>query len=214
MENIILGKERKFCKLIQRTNDAEPNDGAAKTNVEKQIKRNEENMPNYITHVGFDKIQNEIENIQKLLKGDVAKKIGEARALGDLKENAEYHAMKDKQRLLATRMEELSQMLSGAEIIENLDLPAGKVTVGKKVYLRNLDKDRMDIYTILGPVESDVDNDIISYETPIARQLMMKEEGETVDVQVPIGTIRYKIEKIEPYDPADINQKSDDPLPF
>ncbi|HDL19130.1 MAG TPA: transcription elongation factor GreA [Bacteroidetes bacterium] len=200
--------------MIQRTNDAEPNDGAAKTNVEKQIKRNEENMPNYITHVGFDKIQNEIENIQKLLKGDVAKKIGEARALGDLKENAEYHAMKDKQRLLATRMEELSQMLSGAEIIENLDLPAGKVTVGKKVYLRNLDKDRMDIYTILGPVESDVDNDIISYETPIARQLMMKEEGETVDVQVPIGTIRYKIEKIEPYDPADINQKSDDPLPF
>lgn len=171
-------------------------------------------MPNYITHVGFDKIQNEIENIQKMLKGEVAKKIGEARALGDLKENAEYHAMKDKQRLLATRMEELSQMLSGAEIIENLDMPADKITVGKKVYLRNLDKDRVDIYTILGPVESDVDNDIISYETPIARQLMMKKQGETVDVQVPIGTIHYKIEKIEPYHPSDLKKAGDDPLPF
>lgn len=162
-------------------------------------------MPNYITHVGFEKIQKEIENIQKLLQGEIAQKIGEARALGDLKENAEYHAMKDKQRLLATRMQELAQMISESEIIENLDLPPDQVTVGKKVHLRNLDKDRLDIYTILGAVESDVDNDIISYETPIASQLMMKKVGDVVDVQVPIGIIRYKIEKIEPYDPADVN---------
>lgn len=162
-------------------------------------------MPNYVTHVGFDKIQNEIEKIQKLLQGEIAQKIGEARALGDLKENAEYHAMKDKQRLLAARMQELAQMISNSEIIENLDLPADQVTVGKKVHLRNLDKNRVDIYTILGPVESDVDNDIISYETPIARQIMMKKVGEEVNVQVPIGIIRYKIEKIESYDPDDVN---------
>ncbi len=161
-------------------------------------------MPNYITHGGFDRIQNEIEDIQNQLKGEVAKKIGEARALGDLKENAEYHAMKDKQRLLATRMQELAQMISGAEIIENLDLSADQISVGKKVSIRDLDKDRLDVYTILGPVESDVDNDIISYETPIARQLMMKKVGEIVDVEVPIGIIRYKIEKIEPYDPKDL----------
>jgi len=161
-------------------------------------------MPNYITHVGFDKIQNEIENIQTQLKGDVARKIGEARAHGDLKENAEYHAMKDKQRLLATRMQELAQMISGAEIIENLDLPNDQVSVGKKISIRDLDKDRLDVYTILGPVESDVDNDIISYETPIARQLMMKKVGEIVEVEVPIGTIRYKIEKIEPYNQTDL----------
>ena len=166
-------------------------------------------MPNYITHVGFDKIHAEIENIQKLLQGEIAQKIGEARAHGDLKENAEYHAMKDKQRLLATRMQQLAQMISNSEIIENLDLPTDQVTVGKKIHIKNLDKDRVDVYTILGPVESDVDNDIISYETPIARQLMMKKVGETVDVQVPIGIIRYKIEKIEMYDPDDVKPQLD-----
>jgi len=164
-------------------------------------------MPNYITHIGFDKIQNEIENIQNLLKGEIAQKIGVARAHGDLKENAEYHAMKDKQRLLATRMHQLAQMISESEIIENLDLASDQVTVGKKVHLKNLDKNRVDVYTILGPIESDVDNDIISYETPIARQLMMKKVGDVVNVQVPIGIIRYKIEKIEPYNPDDINQQ-------
>ena len=171
-------------------------------------------MPNYITHIGLDKIQNEIERMQKQLQGEIAQKIGEARAHGDLKENAEYHAMKDKQRLIATRLQQLAEMISGAEIIENLDLPADQVTVGKKVHLRNLDKDSLDVYTILGPVESDVDNDIISYETPIARQLMMKKAGEEVDVEIPIGVIRYKIEKIETYDTADLNQQSDDALPF
>jgi transcription elongation factor GreA len=88
-------------------------------------------------------------------------------------------------------------MLSGVQIIENLDLPDGQVTVGKKVSLNNLDDGTKDVYTILGPAESDIDNDIISYESPIAKQLMMKKEGDEVDISVPIGILRYRIEKIE-----------------
>jgi len=155
-------------------------------------------MANYITHAGFEKIQKEIEHLQKQLQGEVAQKIGEARALGDLKENAEYQSMKEKQHLIARRLQDLNQIVSGAQIIENLDLPPDQVTVGKKVYLRNLDNDRLDIYTILGPAESDVDNDIISYETPIARQLMMKKVGEDVVITVPVGVLHYRIEEIEP----------------
>ena len=154
-------------------------------------------MPNYITHAGFEKIQNKIDSMEKLLQGEIAKQIGEARELGDLKENAEYKAIKEKQQLTAKRIEEMSAMLSGVQIIENLDLPDGQVTVGKKVYLNNLDDGSKDVYTILGPAESDIDNDIISYESPIAKQLMMKKEGDEVDISVPIGIIRYRIEKIE-----------------
>ena len=150
-----------------------------------------------MTHAGFEKIQNRIDSMQKLLQGEIAKQIGEARELGDLKENAEYKAIKEKQQLTAKRLEEMSAMLSGVQIIENLDLPDGQVTVGKKVYLNNLDDGSKDVYTILGPAESDIDNDIISYESPIAKQLMMKKEGDEVDISVPIGIIRYRIEKIE-----------------
>ncbi len=150
-----------------------------------------------MTHAGFEKIQNKIDSMEKLLQGEIAKQIGEARELGDLKENAEYKAIKEKQQLTAKRIEEMSAMLSGVQIIENLDLPDGQVTVGKKVYLNNLDDGSKDVYTILGPAESDIDNDIISYESPIAKQLMMKKEGDEVDISVPIGIIRYRIEKIE-----------------
>lgn len=156
-------------------------------------------MPNYMTHAGFEKVQNKIDSLQKLLQGEIAKQIGEARELGDLKENAEYKAIKEKQQLTARRLEELSAMLSGVQIIENLDLPDGQVTVGKRVYLNNLDDGSKDVYMILGPAESDIDNDIISYESPIAKQLMMKKEGDEVDISVPIGIIRYRIEKIESF---------------
>ncbi len=158
-------------------------------------------MPTYMTHAGYEKIRNEIETIQKQLKGEVARKVAEAASQGDLSENAEYDAIKEKQRMLANRLEELSRMIQGTEIIEMMDLPDGVVTVGKKVYLRNLDTDVLDVYTILGPVESDWENNVISYETPIARQLILKKEGEEVSVQIPAGVIRYRIEKIEKFQP-------------
>lgn len=159
-------------------------------------------MPNYMTHSGFEKIQNEIDSLQKLLQGEIAQQVGEARDHGDLKENAEYKSIKEKQQLTAKRIQELSEMLSGVQIIENLDLPKGQVTVGKKVHLKNLDDGSSDVYIILGPAESDIDNDIISYETPIAKQIMLKKEGDEVAVSVPIGTINYRIDKIEPYSPS------------
>jgi|Deesub1362B_J571_1020462.scaffolds.fasta_scaffold04816_2 transcription elongation factor GreA len=158
-------------------------------------------MRNYITRAGFDRIQKQIEELQKQLQGEIAKKVAEAASHGDLRENAEYKAIKEKQQLVAKRIQELSQLIEGALIIEDLNLPDDQVTVGKRVYLRNLENDRLDVYTILGPAESDPDNDIISYETPIARQLLMKKEGEEVEVVVPRGVLKYRIEKIEKYQP-------------
>jgi len=158
-------------------------------------------MSKYITHAGYEKIRNEIDTLQKQLRGEIARKVGEAASRGDLHENAEYEAAKQQQHLTARRLQELGELIQGVEIIENLDLPEGVVTVGKTIHLRNLDNDRLDIYTILGPVESDIDKNIISYETPIARQLMLNKEGEEVEIHVPAGTIRYRIEKIEKYHP-------------
>ena len=160
-------------------------------------------MANYITHAGLEKIQNEIENLENLLQGEIARQVAEAVALGDLKENAEYKSIKEKQLLTAKRLQELSEMISGVQIIEHLDLPPDQVSVGKKVRLKNLDDDSMEVYTILGPAESDIDNDIISYESPIAKQLMMKKEGAEVEVSVPVGILRYRIEKIEPHTSPD-----------
>ena len=156
-------------------------------------------MATYMTHAGYEKIRNEIETIQKQLRGEIAKKVAEAASQGDLSENAEYDAIKERQRMMANRLEELSRLIQGAEIIEMMDLPDGVVTVGKKVQLRNLDTNDLDVYTILGPVESDWENNIISYETPVARQLILKKEGEEVDVKIPAGLIRYRIEKIEKF---------------
>ncbi len=158
-------------------------------------------MATYMTHAGYEKIRNEIETIQKQLRGEIAKKVAEAASQGDLSENAEYDAIKERQRMLGNRLEELSRLIQGTEIIEMMDLPDGVVTVGKNVQLRNLDTNDLDIYTILGPVESDWENNIISYETPIARQLILKKEGEEVEIRVPAGTIRYRIEKIERFQP-------------
>ncbi len=156
-------------------------------------------MATYMTHAGYEKIRKEIESIQKQLRGEIARKVAEAASQGDLSENAEYDAIKEKQRMLGNRLEELSRLIQGAEIIEMMDLPEDRVTVGKKVYLKNLDTNETDVYTILGPTESDWENNIISYETPIARQLILKREGEEVEIKIPAGVLRYRIEKIEKY---------------
>lgn len=156
-------------------------------------------MATYITHAGYEKIRQEIETIQKQLRGEIARKVAEAASQGDLSENAEYDAIKEKQRMLGNRLEELSRLIQGSEIIEMMDLPEDLVTVGKKVSLKNLDTGETDVYTILGPVESDWENNVISYETPIARQLILKKEGDEVEIRIPSGTIRYRIEKIEKF---------------
>ena len=156
-------------------------------------------MATYITHAGYEKIRQEIETIQKQLRGEIARKVAEAASQGDLSENAEYDAIKEKQRMLGNRLEELSRLIQGSEIIEMMDLPEDLVTVGKKVSLKNLDTGETDVYTILGPVESDWQNNVISYETPIARQLILKKEGDEVEIRIPSGTIHYRIEKIEKF---------------
>ncbi len=126
----------------------------------------------------------------------IAKIIDEARELGDLKENAEYHAAKEKQGLLEARIVELTDLISRAQVIDPSTLPHSRVSFGSTVLLIDQDSEEELTYTIVGTQESNPNKGLISIESPMARALLGKEEGDEVEVKLPSGIKRYDIEEI------------------
>ena len=153
----------------------------------------------YMTKKSYDKLKKEIEDLQLALRTTVAKEIEIAREHGDLRENAEYEAAKQKQRNFAARSEELTKMLSAASLIEDLQISGKSVSVGTVVDLLNLDTAENRIFKILGEGDGDIENNIISYKTPIAQQLMTKERGDVAEIKVPAGFERYVVLNVEKY---------------
>ena len=154
---------------------------------------------NFMTKEGLFKLKDEIESINKRLKGEIAQEIGEAREKGDLKENAEYDAAKEKQARLGQKMNSLARQLSNVEVINPKDTPADLVSLGQKVTLRDLGSGDEFSYSILGESEMDIEKDIISYKSPLAKGLIGHKIDEEVDIQLPRGPARYKIIGIEYY---------------
>ena len=151
----------------------------------------------YYTEKGYLKLKEEIERLDKLIKIDTAKEIAAAAAHGDLKENAEYSAAKEKQAFYANKVRELKIRLSGANVVRKDELlPENAVTFGKRVKLENVDSGEESIFTFLGEGESDPDNDIISYTSPLARALIGNKQGDVVDVQLPVGVKTFKIVEV------------------
>lgn len=150
-----------------------------------------------MTKKSYDRLKSEIEELQLALRTTVAAEIGKAREHGDLRENAEYDAAKQKQRNYAQRAEELTGMLSSANLIEDLQISGRSVSVGTRVELLDLDSAEQVAYDILGEGDGDVDKKIISYKTPIAQQLMTKERGDAVEIKLPSGNTNYMIMKVE-----------------
>lgn len=153
--------------------------------------------PYYFTEKGYQKLKEEIDKLEKYIKNDIAKEIAAAREHGDLRENAEYEAAKDKQANYMAKLGQLQAKFQNARIIRKEDLPKETVTLGKRVKIRDLDSNEEEIYTILGEGETDIDNGIISYQTPIARALINHKTGEEVEVQLPRGIKKYKILEID-----------------
>jgi len=147
-----------------------------------------------ITLLGSDELRDELKHLKYTARPEVVSAISEARAHGDLKENAEYHAAKEQQSFIEGRIQELEGVLSNAQIIDPASLPRdGRVVFGVTVELLNIDNDDKVIYQIVGDYESDIKKNRISISSPIARALIGKEVDDIAIVKAPSGAIEYEI---------------------
>ncbi len=151
----------------------------------------------YFTQKGYEKLKNEIEALEKFIKHDISKEIGAAREHGDLRENAEYEAAKNKQANYMAKLGQLQERYANARVIRKADLPEDTITLGKQVKIREISSGDVENYTILGEGETDIDRGIISYQSPLAKALINHKKGEEVEVQLPRGIKKYKILDID-----------------
>ncbi|MDX1513113.1 MAG: transcription elongation factor GreA [Gammaproteobacteria bacterium] len=147
---------------------------------------------------GAQLLRDELHNLKTVVRPRIINAIAEARAHGDLRENAEYHAAKEQQGFTEGRIAEIEGQLSNAQIIDTKNLNAdGRVVFGATVELCNVQTGDEVRYQIVGEMEADVDSGLISITSPIARALIGKEEGETVTVIAPGGEVEYEILSVE-----------------
>ena len=151
-----------------------------------------------LTKQGADDLREELDRLKKVERPRVIQAIAEARAHGDLSENAEYHAAREEQSFLEGRIKLLEGSLSGAEIIDPLALNAGsRVVFGAHVTIYDIDTEVETSYQIVGELEADLDKGQISIASPIARALLGREEGDEVVVMAPAGEKTYEILGVE-----------------
>lgn len=156
-------------------------------------------MPNDripMTREGYEKLKAELALLRDVQMIEITKRVATAREMGDLSENAEYHAAREDQGMLQARVNMLSDKLSRAEIIDMSKLPRDSVVLGAKVRVKDLDFDEEETFQIVGPGEDDPDENKILTTSPIAQGLLGKKLSDTVEIQAPRGTMRFKILEI------------------
>lgn len=150
-----------------------------------------------ITKAGYQVIQDELDHLIKVEREDLKKIIQEARELGDLKENAEYHAAKEKQGIIEGRIMLLQGIVAKAKIVNPSEVKSSKIVFGATVQLLDIEKDSEVTYQIVGEMESDIKKGKISFTSPLGRALIGKEEGDTVIVKAPKGDVEYEVVSFE-----------------
>lgn len=145
------------------------------------------------TSSGLEIIKLELNNLKKNERPQIIQAISSAREHGDLKENAEYHAAKDKQAFVEGRITELEDVISRADVIDLSKLSGETITFGAKVKILDEDTNQETDYHIVGPYEANLDAGLISIASPIAKALIGKEEGMSVEVRTPSGIKNYEI---------------------
>ena len=151
-----------------------------------------------ITKRGAEKLKDELHRLKTVDRPGVIQALAEARAQGDLSENAEYDAAKDRQGFIEGRIQEIEGKLSAAQIIDPASVDAGgRVVFGTTVELEDESTGEAVTYQIVGEDEADVKNGKISVTSPIARAMMGKSEGDEITVKAPSGDIAYEVEKVE-----------------
>jgi len=157
--------------------------------------------PTYLTRAGHEKLVQELKYLKQVKRPEIARQIAEARAHGDLSENAEYEAAKEAQAHLEKRIQQLEAKLASVRIIEEENIPNDKVYIGSTVYLQDLNTGRELYYTLVAEDEADYAQRRISTTAPVGRGLLGRKEGEEVTIQVPSGTLRYRILRITREEP-------------
>ena len=158
---------------------------------EKQV----ETVP--ITQEGFRKLKAQLRQLELVEWPDILKDIEEARALGDLSENAEYQYAKEKQGLLDAKIRQLKDRLSRADVIDPSNMSGDRVLFGAKAIAKNLETDKQVTYILVGPDEADVTCGKISIQSPIGRAFVGKKVGDMVEVITPGGKRTFKILKVK-----------------
>ncbi len=146
-----------------------------------------------ITKFGYEKLKLEIDQLKNIERPNIIKQIAEARELGDLRENAEYHSAKDRQGFIEAQIADLEEKFSRAEIVDIAKLSGSKVQFGATVSLENSDNGKKVSYKIVSEFEANIDDGLISSISPVARALIGKEVGDEVEIQTPGGVINYEI---------------------
>lgn len=146
-----------------------------------------------MTLFGYNKLQAEVKDLKTVKRPAVVKAIEEALEHGDLKENAEYHAAKEQQKQIDNRLGELADLISNSQIVDPSELEHARVSFGSTVVVCDLDSDEETTYTIVGGCESNPDMGLISFSSPLAKQLLGKEEGDEVKVRLPGGERELEI---------------------
>lgn len=146
-----------------------------------------------MTQKGFESLEAELKNLKSVERPNVIQAIAEARAHGDLSENAEYSAARERQSFIEGRIQELESVISAANIIDISSLSGDSVKFGATVLLADEDTGDEVKYQIVGPYESDADNGKISTTAPIAKGLMGKSVGDSVEIRTPKGAKFYEV---------------------
>ena len=148
------------------------------------------------TQAGLEVLKTELTKLKSIERPAVIKAIAEAREHGDLSENAEYHAARDRQSFIEGRVAELEDVTSRADVIDPTKLTGQTVTFGTRILVADEDTDQESTYSIVGPYEADLSRGLISTSSPIARILLGKRVGDSVEVNTPGGRKSYEIIEI------------------
>ena len=150
-----------------------------------------------MTLFGYEKLQAEVKDLKEVKRPGVVIAIEEALEHGDLKENAEYHAAKEAQKNIDNRLAELAEIIGCARIVDPSELEHAKISFGSTVIMTDMDSDEEVTYTIVGGCESNPDMGLISFGSPLAKQLLGRAEGDEVKVRLPGGEKEFEIEEVK-----------------
>jgi len=147
----------------------------------------------FLTEDGLRKIEDELDNLKTVRRKEVAERIKQALAFGDISENSEYDEAKNEQAWVEERIAKLERTLRNAVVIDEEDISIDKVSIGSKVTVKDIEFDEELTYLIVGSAEAEPHEGKISNESPVGSALIGRSVGEIVEVQVPVGVIKYEI---------------------
>jgi transcription elongation factor GreA len=151
-----------------------------------------------MTREGYEKLKAQLDRMENVEMVQVTKRIAAARAMGDLSENAEYHAAREDQGILQAKINELKAKLARAYIVDPATLPSGVVVFGSQVRVKDLDSGDEETFHLVGPGQEDYVQNKILTTSPIGQGLMGKKVGEVAEIQVPAGKVRFEVLEIAP----------------